>query len=258
MTQDKVQAGLTGRVVVITGGAQGIGATVAKTLAAAGAHISICDLAAATAVVEAIRSEGGQAIAHACDVTNSQQVAQAVAATVERFGAVHGLVNNAALFATLRPRRLEEWDAAEFDKVLQVNVRGPFEFIKAVTPVMRGQRYGKIINISSGTVFKGTPMMLPYVASKGAVVALTRSVARELGEYGIRANCIAPGFTVSDGVVSNRENHEMSLRIAATARCIEREQTPDDLAGAVRFLLSPESDFITGQTLVVDGGSVMH
>ena len=195
--------GLTGGAVIVTEGGQGIGAAIALTLAAHGAKVSVCDLRAPDATVSAIRQTGGEALGHVCDVADRDQVARAVTDTLQAFGTVDGLVNNAALFATLQPRRLEEWSSEEFNEVLRINVGGTFQLIKAVLPVMRRQGYGKIVNVSSGTVFKGTPLMLPYVSSKGAVITLTRSVAREASLDGIRVNCIAPGFTISEGVEAN-------------------------------------------------------
>ena len=141
---------------------------------------------------------------------------------------------------------------------MQVNVRGTFECIKAVLPIMRSQKYGKIVNIASGTVFKGTPMMLAYVSSKGAVIALTRAVAREVGRDGICVNCVAPGLTLSEGVKSSDDWSDEIIKSTTDTRCLVRDQTPEDLTGIVGFLLSSESDFMTGQTVVVDGGSVMH
>ena len=141
---------------------------------------------------------------------------------------------------------------------MQVNVRGTFECIKAVVPIMRSQKYGKIVNIASGTVFKGTPMMLAYVSSKGAVIALTRAVAREVGRDGICVNCVAPGLTLSEGVKTNDDWSDEIIKSTNATRCLVRDQVPDDLTGIVGFLLSSESDFMTGQTVVVDGGSVMH
>ena len=251
-------ARLSNRTVIITGAAQGIGAAYAKALAAEGARISVCDMQDPRDTVRAIEEAGGAAMGWVCDVTDPQAVARLVQQTAERYGSVDGLVNNAAIFATMRPRRFEEFDGAEFDKILQVNVRGTFECIKAVLPQMRRQRYGKIVNIASGTVFKGTPMLLPYVSSKGAVIALTRAVAREVGNDGIRVNCLAPGLTLSEGLLGNKDYPQEAITGAPGTRCIGRDQVPEDLTGTVGFLLSAESDFMTGQTLLVDGGSAMH
>jgi NAD(P)-dependent dehydrogenase (short-subunit alcohol dehydrogenase family) len=248
---------LNGRAAIVTGAAQGIGTTYAKALAAEGAKISLCDVEPMDAIVREIRDAGGEAIATRCDVTDPAAVAALISATVEAFGGVDILVNNAAVYARLVQKPLTELTSAEWDRALAVNVRGPFECVKAALPVMRRQRYGKIINVASGTVFKGTPMMLHYLASKGAVVAMTRGMARELGSDGIRCNAIAPGLTMTEGIRSRNDAGAFMAATAAT-RAIRREQTPDDLVGALIFLASPDSDFMTGQTLVVDGGSVMH
>lgn len=251
-------ARLSNRTVIVTGGAQGIGAAYAKALAAEGARISVCDLHSPDATVAAIRDAGGDAIGCVCDITDAAAVARLVHDTTEKFGTIDSLVNNAALFATLRPRPFEEFGSDEFDQVLRVNVRGTFECIKAVLPTMRLQKYGKIVNIASGTVFKGTPMMLPYVSSKGAVIALTWAVAREVGRDGICVNCVAPGLTLSEGVIDNENFPGEMMKGNVMTRCLARDQMPEDLTGVVGFLLSAESDFMTGQTVVVDGGSVMH
>lgn len=248
---------LSDRAVIVTGAAQGIGAVYAKALAGEGAAVALCDMVQPDAAVAAILEAGGKAVGMRCDVTDASAVAGMVAETEAKFGGVHGLVNNAALFATLPRVPMEQISSAEFDRVMAVNVRGTFECIKAVLPVMRRQAYGKIVNIASGTVFKGAPMMLSYVTSKGAIVAMTRCVAREVGNDGIRINCLAPGLTMSEGV---KADSTWATRGGSTvaSRCLQREETPEDLIGSVKFLLSSDSDFITGQTVVVDGGAVMH
>lgn len=248
---------LNGRIIIITGAAQGIGATFALALAEQGAKVAVCDVISPEQTVARIKELGGEAWGENCDVTDARAVARFVAKTESNFGGIHGLVNNAALFATLPKRPIEEIESADFDRVMAVNVRGAFECAKAVVPVMRRQGYGKIVNIASGTVFKGQVMMLSYVTSKGAVVAMTRCLARELGPAGIRANCLAPGFTMSEGVIE-QSNWVKDGQATVASRCLRREQTPGDLTGALAFLLAPGSDFMTGQTVVVDGGSVMH
>ena len=249
---------LDGRAIIVTGAAQGIGASYAKALAAEGARLSLCDIEAPETTAAIIRQAGGEALAVACDVTSADAVSRLVLKTEREYGGVQVLVNNAAMFGALEPKKLDLISSDEWDRVMAVNVRGSFECVKAVLPVMRRQKYGKIINIASGTVFKGTPLLLHYVASKGAVVALTRAVARECGEDGIRCNCIAPGLTMSQAVRDNPGYVKAMVEANTASRALKREETPEDLTGALVFLASAESDFMTGQTIVVDGGSVMH
>jgi NAD(P)-dependent dehydrogenase (short-subunit alcohol dehydrogenase family) len=250
-------ARLDGASAIVTGAAQGIGATYAKALAAEGAKVTVCDLDPPDAVVAAILAKGGEAIGQVCDVSDPNAVAALVAATERAFGGIQVLVNNAALFGKIAQKPFSEILSEEWDRVMAVNTRGPFECVKAVLPVMRRQRYGKIINIASGTVFKGTPMMLHYVASKGAVVAMTRALARELGEHGICCNALAPGLTLSD-TIKGRNDYGASRALNVESRSLKREETPEDLVGALLFLASHDSDFMTGQTILVDGGSAMH
>jgi len=249
---------LTGRVAIITGAAQGIGAEYAHRLAAEGAAVAVADIADGSEVVAAITAEGGKAIALHVDVTNADSVRAMVQGTVESFGHIDVLVNNAGLFATLEFKSLDKISSAEWDRVMSVNVRGVFECCKAAAPEMQRRQYGKIVNIASAIVFKGTPLLAHYVASKGAVVALTRALARELGEAGIRVNSLAPGLTVSDNVASNPSWQGAISSNNIASRAIKREALPADLAGTLVYLCSEESDFMTGQALVVDGGSIMH
>lgn len=246
---------LDGKVAIVTGAAQGIGVSYAKALAGEGAKVALCDLEDPKAVADEIRRAGGEAIGQVCDVTDPAAVAAVVRAAEAAFGTVHILVNNAAVFARLVQVPMEELSSEEWDLALRVNVRGPFECTKAVLPIMRRNGYGKIVNISSGTVFKGTAMMLHYLASKGAVLAMTRGMARELGDTGICVNAIAPGLVLTDGIKA-RDADGLKAAIAGS-RAIRRDQAPDDLVGTLLFLAAPESDFMTGQTIVVDGGSAM-
>jgi len=249
---------LKGNVALVTGAAQGIGATYAAALAAEGARVCVSDVSDTGRCVEAIAAAGGEAFGIRCDVTDGASVKAMVDATVARWGQVDILVNNAGLFGNLALKPLEEISSAEFDRVMAVNVRGSFECVKAVVPHMRSRSYGKIVNVSSGTVFKGPPLLLHYVSSKGAILAMTRSLARELGDSGIRVNAIAPGLVMSENVVANPSWKGVVVDNNTASRCIKREAEPDDMVGTLVFLCSPESDFITGQTIVVDGGSVMH
>ena len=250
-------ARLERRVAIVTGAGRGIGAVYARALAAEGARIAVADIIDTASTVNVVKQAGGEAIGVHCDVTDPEQVRAMVAATIEAFGKVDILVTNAALFADLEFKSFMEIDEAEWDRVLAVNLRGVFTCAKAAIPEMQRNGYGKIVNISSGTVFKGTPMMLHYVSSKGAVVAFTRALAREVGDAGIRVNALAPGLTMSEEVARKEQWAAIKDANAAT-RAIRRDAMPEDLIGAMVFLCSSDSDFVTGQTLVCDGGSVMH
>jgi NAD(P)-dependent dehydrogenase (short-subunit alcohol dehydrogenase family) len=249
---------LEGKVAIVTGAAQGIGAEYARGLAAAGAAVSLCDILDPQAVVDEIVAAGGKAIGRVVDITDGAAVRNFAASTEEKLGGLHILVNNAALFVALSRKPLMEIETEEWDRVMQVNVRGSFECVKAVVPYMKAKGYGKIVNIASSTVNSGQPFLLHYVTSKGAIIAMTRSMARELGGAGIRVNVVSPGFTLSEGIL-NKPAYTPELKSSiASMRSIVRDQRPDDLIGTVVFLASPASDFITGQTLVVDGGMSMN
>jgi NAD(P)-dependent dehydrogenase (short-subunit alcohol dehydrogenase family) len=250
---------LDGRVAIVTGGAKGIGRHYSRALAAEGARLMIADIADGAAVTDEIaRTQGANSAASAItDVSDEGAVKALVAKTIERFGKIDILVNNAALYATLHEEKCTAIDAAVWDRVMAVNLRGPFLMIKHVAPQMIAQGYGKIINIGSGTAFKGIPRMLHYVTSKGGIMAFTRALSRELGEHGIRVNTLAPGFTLSDTVVAENPEHvAVAGKISVAGRAIRRDAHPQDLLGALIFLAGAESDFITGQTLAVDGGNV--
>ena len=246
-----------GKTAIVTGAGRGLGAAYARALAGEGAAITAADVIDTGVTVEAISATGGRAIGISCDVTDTDQIAAMVGSTVEAFGGVDILVNNAARVVDFDHGSFLDIDEAEWDSVMQVNTRGAFSCVKAVAPIMRKAGYGKIVNISSGTAFKGTPRMLHYVSSKGAVVAFTRALARELGDDGICVNALAPGLTMSEAVEASDQftgNKEGNL----AGRAIKRDELPEDLIGAMLFLCSSDSDFVTGQTLVVDGGSAMH
>ena len=249
---------LTGRVAIVTGAAQGIGARYAKALAQEGAAVVAADIIDAGPVAAEITTAGGQALALKVDVTDPSSVRTMVEQTVKQFGGLTILVNNAAIFAKLALKPFEEIDSAEWDAVMAVNVRGAFECVKAAAPEMRKKQYGKIINIASGTVLKGTPLFLHYVTSKGAIVAMTRCLARELGEDGIRVNTLAPGLVVTEAVRAHPDWKTATLEFNVAIRAIKREAIPEDMCGTLVYLCSSESDFVTGQMLVVDGGSVMY
>jgi len=244
--------------VIVTGAAQGIGAAYAKGLAAEGARVVVNDVIDPRPLADEINAAGGEAMAVAADVTDDAAIADMVSEVLGRWGRIDGLVNNAALFGKLKRRPFEEIDIDEFDAVMRVNIRGVWQMTRAVVPVMREQQYGKIVNIASGTAFKGSPMQLHYVTSKGAVIALTRAVAREVGDDNICVNAIAPGLTESEAVLGEKQFTQAHFDANIAGRCIKRAETPEDLVGTVVFLVSHASDFITGQTLCVDGGSVTN
>lgn len=257
MNQLEVKTGgrLRGRTAIVTGAAQGIGATFARALAGEGAAVCLCDVKPVDALVGEIVAAGGRAAGAPADVTKPAEMEALAALAVERFGRIDILVNNAALFGGLPLGPFWEISSTDWDRVMAVNTRGPFESVRAVLPAMRRQHYGKIVNIASGTVFKGSPLLMHYVASKGAIVAMTRVMARELGEFGIGVNAIAPGLTMSENVQAMYGPEYRAANVAS--RCFKRDEAPDDLVGVLLFLASADSDFMTGQVVVVDGGSVM-
>jgi NAD(P)-dependent dehydrogenase (short-subunit alcohol dehydrogenase family) len=248
------EGNLQGKVAIVTGGAQGIGRAIADRLAADGARIVIADLKGA----EGAAADFTDGVGLAVDVSSEDDVARMAAETVERCGAIDILVNNAGLYASLPMRPFEQIPVDEWRQVMDVNVLSMFLTCRAVVPRMREESGGRIVNISSGTPFRGVPFVLHYVTSKGAIVAFTKALAKELGGDEILVNCVAPGFTMSDGVQENPEVVEALRDVSVSARTIKRDQVPEDVVGAVAFLCGPESTFITGQTMVIDGGQYFH
>lgn len=249
--------GLEGKVAVITGAGQGIGAAYAKGLATEGAKVVVSDVIDTKAVVDEIIAEGGEAIGCHADVTDNQSLAEMVKLTEEKFGPIEILVNNAAIFASLTLKPFSEISEDEWDLVMKVNVRGPFQCTKAVVPSMRKNGRGKIINISSGTFLRGAPMFCHYVSSKGAIVGQTRALAVELGPDNIHVNGILVGLTETEAIKKHRQLDKAKEHTLA-ARIIKREMLPEDLLGTVYHLASESSDFITGQCLNVDGGALNY
>lgn len=251
---------LAGHTAIVTGGGHGIGAAYCAGLAERGAAVVVADLdlAAATEVADKLQASGARARAVRTDVSDPDSTLEMAEAARSSFGFADILVNNAAIFATIPLSRggYDSVPVEEWDRVMAVNVKGVWLASKAVIPQMCEREYGKIVNISSGTALKGTSGRIHYVASKSAVLGLTRTLASEVGAYNICVNAVAPGSTLSEDnpseeIVARRAN-------AAKGRPLKRVQMPSDLVGAVVFFASPASDFITGQTLVVDGGSHMH
>lgn len=243
---------LDGKVAVVTGGAKGLGAVYSEALAGEGARVVIADIADGA---ELARHMGGSYLR--TDVSDEESVARLVTATLEEHGRVDILVNNAAVFASLPPVKFSDIDVELWDKIMAVNVRGPFLMAKHVAPSMIKHGEGKIINISSGSAYKGQPLLMThYITSKGAVLSLTRALSRELGEHGICVNTLAPGLILSESILENQDHVKESEQGVLASRALKRHGYPDDLIGALLFLASSDSDFVTGQTLAVDGGSV--
>jgi NAD(P)-dependent dehydrogenase (short-subunit alcohol dehydrogenase family) len=249
-------ARLADKVALVTGGAKGIGRHYCKALAAEGARVMIVDIEDGADLAKEIARDQGEAASAVCDVSDEAAVAALVKQTLERFGQIDVLVNNAALYAKLTPRNFNEWDVATWDKVMAVNTRGPFLMVKHAAPHMMARKSGKIINIASGAPYKGVPRMLPYVSSKGAIIAFTRALSRELGGYNIAVNSLSPGYILSDTGLENATHVEEEREPVRRSRAFKRDAYPEDLTGTLVFLASSDSDFITGQSIVVDGGSV--
>src|SRR5436305_2407147 len=236
---------VAGKVAVVTGGAQGIGRAIADGLQAEGATVAVADLNPP--------SDGFRA-----DVSSEEDGPRRTDEVVARHGGIDVLINNAGLYASLAMRPFNEIPLEEWRRVMDVNVASMFLTCRAVVPRMRERGGGKIVNISSGTPFRGVPFLLHYVTSKGAIVAFTRALAKELGKDNVLVNCVAPGFTMSAGVQEHPEVVEALQKVSISARTIQRDQAPEDVTGAVVYFCSPASDFVTGQTIVIDGGQTFH
>jgi NAD(P)-dependent dehydrogenase (short-subunit alcohol dehydrogenase family) len=244
---------LADRVAIVTGGAQGIGRAIAQRLHEEGATVVVADLQGHEAAAAELDGLGVRV-----DVSQEVDVKALAEAVLEKYGRIDALVNNAGIYSSLVPKPFEQIEVEEWRRVYDVNVLGMFLVTRAVMPAMRAAGYGRIVNIASGTPYKGVPFLLHYVTSKGAVVAMTRAVAKEVGADGILVNTVSPGFTMSDGVLANPVQVEKLQEISLQARLVQRDQYPSDIVGAVAFFCSPDADFITGQSLVVDGGAYFN
>ena len=248
---------LEDRVAIVTGGARGLGKTFCLAMAEHGAKLVIVDILdkEARQTAEEIQARNGSAIALKVDVTSEEDTLGMAEETIKQFGRIDILVNNAAMVYGITRKPFTQIPPAEWDKLMTVNLKGPFLCCRAVFPQMKKQGRGKIINLTSETAFTGSRHLIHYVTSKGGIISFTRALAAEVGQYGICVNAVAPGFTESESsqtVIDDIAKYDISLTP------LRRLEQPQDLVGAVIFLASSESDFITGQTLVVDGGRYMH
>ena len=247
---------LDGQVVIVTGGAGGIGSAYCRGLAAEGASLVVADLVDGSGMVAEAEELGAKAISVRVDVSDVASTEAMAAATVDAFGRIDALVNNAAFYLSLTQGPMEEISPDEWDLCFAVNVKGSWLCARAVAPTMRAQKSGKIVNIASMTVNDGTPGFLHYVASKAAIWGLTRSLARELGDDGISVNTLTPDYIPHDAEYAAKQPHVDGLITAR--RAFKRTQVPDDMVGTLLYLVSPWSDFVTGQNIWVNGGSGFH
>ena len=249
---------LSGRSVLITGGGRGIGKVYAEEFAKAGARVAAADIDvdAAKSVAETLCGAGLDVVGLGVDIASEEATEALAQAVLDRFGAIEVLINNASLMSVLPRRSWLEIPVQEWDQVMAVNLRGMFLTCRATFPAMKAQKRGKIVNISSSRVWEGTPNRLHYTTSKAGVIGFTRALAREVAAFGITVNAVTPGMTHSDTQIASSSGNYLAASIAG--RSIERMQLPSDLVGVVMFLSSPASDFMTGQTINVDGGKSMH
>ena len=246
------------KIALVTGAGNGIGKAIATALGREGARILIADLVGADATAAELTAAGIEAKGIKVDITNEEDVARAADLAQKQFGGLDIVINNAAIFSTLVPKPLEEISAAEWRQVMDVNTLGTFLVTKAALPLLKKSSAARVVNLCSGVAYKGNPLYLHYVASKGAILSMTRALARELGPHNILVNSIAPGFTLSENVENNPALMSMVRGPSIAGRALARDMYPDDLVGAAVFFSGPDSAFITGQTLVIDGGSYFH
>jgi 3-oxoacyl-[acyl-carrier protein] reductase len=246
---------LAGQIAIVTGGARAIGRAIAETLARRGATVVSIDLAPSDETVAAIEAAGGSALSLTGDVTDEFAVAATVAQVLDTYGKIDVLVNNAGLFAGIERRPFWEIDLAEWERVLGVNVRSVFLCSRAVAEPMRAAGSGRIVNIASNVVTFGMANLMHYVASKAAVIGMTRSMARELGPSGIAVNGVAPGLVTTE--ITMRTVSDEYRDLVAKGQCLQVPILPADIAGAVAYLCSPSARMVTGQTLLVNGGATM-
>jgi NAD(P)-dependent dehydrogenase (short-subunit alcohol dehydrogenase family) len=250
---------IDGKVIVITGAARGIGQEYARYLGGLGARIVLADVNDCSGALHRVKAEGGTAIAATVDVASAASAMDMARAALDAFGRIDALVNNAALFADLRGGRFEAISEDDWDAAMAVNVRGVWNCCKAVVPALRKNGGGSIVNIASLAATYGMPYGLHYTTSKAAVIGLTRGLARELGRDNIRVNAVAPSIVVTDSARDFfAEKYDRALDAIRNGQSITRSLVPADLVGTIHWLVSDASQLVTGQTIAVDGGTVMH
>lgn len=249
---------LEGRTAIVTGSAYGIGYAAAERFAAEGAKVVLADIKGHEAAAERLSRISPDVRAITIDVRDDASVAAGVAQTIAQFGSVDILVNNAAISAELHPGPFEEQSVEDWRRIYEVNVIGTFRMCRAVSPHMRRARWGRIINIASGTAFKGAPGMLHYIASKGAILSMTRSLAREFGDDNVLVNCVSPGLTMTESVKAADQITASLEEFAMSTRILKRPAVAVDVANAIYYFASDDAAFVTGQTITADGGAVFH
>ena len=243
------------QTIIVTGAATGIGQAFALGAAAQGAHVVVADMNGADETMDLITQAGGRATYAKVDVSDDASVKAMAELAIKATGRIDGLINNAAYFREVKLTPFEELDPAVWDRIFQVNVKGVWLCCKAVMPAMRGRGKGSIVNIASVVAVAGQPGYLHYVATKGAVLSMTKGLAKESGKDGVRCNVIAPGFVITDATKNRPIEWQQSF---LKARALSREQRPTDLVGTALYLLSDLAGFVSGQTIVVDGGHIMY
>lgn len=246
---------LQDRTIIVTGAAAGIGQAFAQHLGENGANVVVADIGPAGDTMAALERAGIPAHYVQVDVSSQASVDNMASETIARFGRIDGLINNAAYFREVKLTDFDKIDPEQWDRIFAVNVKGVWQCCKAVLPQMRSQGSGAIVNIASVVAIAGQPGYLQYVATKGAVLSMTKGLAKEVGKHGVRVNCIAPGFVLTDATADRPEEWKQSF---LKARALSREQRPVDLVGTATYLVSDLSDFVSGQTIVVDGGHIMY
>lgn len=250
---------LKGVVIIVTGSATGIGKSYAQALAQEGAKVVVADINGPEAkkVSDSIIQGGGDSIDVQVDVSVEGGASRIAREAIEHFNKIDVLINNAAIYKGIRYKPFDQVSIEEWERMMRVNVRGSWLCAKAVFPYMKKQMKGKVVNISSSSYFVGAAGLVHYVASKGAIIGLTRALARELGQYNITVNCLAPGYTLSESSVELNPSESFNKQMAEW-RSLRRNEYPEDLTGTMVYLCSSDSDFLTGQTILVDGGRTMH